>query len=244
MKKRNTLTDIEKVKATFRERIKKIKKDSGLNQKEFCEKIGITPRQYQAWVNGTYNLASGKTNYTLPSDNTLCDICEVFGVSIDYLYGRTDYLTVNNEMICKELFISDSAVENIKRARKFFAEHDNMLCLIDRVSGGQLNRTPQVFTHQKAFSDFLESDYLTDFIMALKNLYHTEYKIPVHFEPGTGWIQNDTQITSLPTITLARNKKNLSDNTDIVVNSEFLESVYMAQLEKIFRDMKQEHKKA
>ncbi len=245
MKKRNTFTDIEKVKATFRERIEKIRTDNGLNQKDFCDKIGITPRQYQAWIHGTFNSASGKTNYTLPSDNTLCDICEAFGVSIDYLYGRTDYLTANNEMISKELLISDKAIENIKANRKHFAMYDYMLVAQHFFSGGKVDRTPQAFEHQNAFSDFLESDYLTDFIVALKELFHSEYRIPVHFVPGgVGWVQNENHINGItPSITLARNSENLSDNMDIIIDNDFLKSVYLNRLETILNDMKQEHDK-
>ncbi|MBP2620345.1 helix-turn-helix domain-containing protein [Streptococcus panodentis] len=64
----------------FPERLKKLRKEAGLTQKQIAEKFGIKQPNYQQWE-------SGKRK---PSGETLEKFADFFSVSTDYLLGNTD----------------------------------------------------------------------------------------------------------------------------------------------------------
>lgn len=64
----------------FTERLKQLRKQANLTQKEISEKLGISQPQYARTENG------GRA----PSKETLELLSSFFGVSIDYLLGKTD----------------------------------------------------------------------------------------------------------------------------------------------------------
>ena len=64
----------------FGQRLKALRKERKLKQKEMAELLQCAERNYQ-------NLEYGKTNVTA---TTLMFLCDYFNVSADYLLGRTD----------------------------------------------------------------------------------------------------------------------------------------------------------
>lgn len=64
----------------FAERLKTLRKEAGLTQKQIAMDLRITQPAYQQWE-------SGKRN---PAQETLKMFSEYFKVSIDYLLGNTD----------------------------------------------------------------------------------------------------------------------------------------------------------
>ena len=66
--------------ATFGERIKKLRQQKGLTQRQMADTFGITERNYQR-----YEATDS------PSNDTLIKLAEFFEVTTDYLLGRTDY---------------------------------------------------------------------------------------------------------------------------------------------------------
>lgn len=64
----------------FRERLVSLRKERKETQVQLADAIGITSRQLQT-------LEAGQS---LPQFETLCAIADHFGVSLDYLAGRTD----------------------------------------------------------------------------------------------------------------------------------------------------------
>ncbi len=66
--------------AIFGERIKLLRKQKGLTQRQMADTFGITERNYQR-----YEVSDS------PSNDTLIKLAEFFGVTTDYLLGRTDY---------------------------------------------------------------------------------------------------------------------------------------------------------
>lgn len=68
----------------FGERIRLLRNEVGLTQTEVAAKVGLSGRGYQ-------DLELGAT----PRGDTLLAIAEFFGVSMDYLAGRTDKREVN-----------------------------------------------------------------------------------------------------------------------------------------------------
>ena len=68
----------------FSERIRMLRGEKHLTQAEVAREVGLSARGYQ-------DLELGAT----PRGDTLLAIAEVYGVSIDWLMGRTDTREVN-----------------------------------------------------------------------------------------------------------------------------------------------------
>ena len=68
----------------FSEKIRQLRKDRHLTQAEVAKEVGLSARGYQ-------DLELGAT----PRGDTLLAIAEFYGVSIDWLMGRTDTRDVN-----------------------------------------------------------------------------------------------------------------------------------------------------
>lgn len=64
----------------FSERIAQLKNERKLLQKDIAEAAGVTVRQYQRY----------EQNTTQPTLSVLLALADFFGVSIDYLVGRSD----------------------------------------------------------------------------------------------------------------------------------------------------------
>lgn len=70
--------DEKRVEKSFGMRLRLLRMDRNMQQKDVAEMLGITPAAY-----GTYERGEREPNLT-----TLCKIADLFDVSIDYLLGR------------------------------------------------------------------------------------------------------------------------------------------------------------
>ena len=61
----------------FAERLKQIRLECHLTQKQVYEKLNISPNGYASYEQGR----------TEPNIDTIIKLCEIFGVSADYLLG-------------------------------------------------------------------------------------------------------------------------------------------------------------
>lgn len=68
----------------FSERIKILRNEANLTQAQVAQNVGLSPRGYQ-------DLELGAT----PRGDTLLAIADFYGVSMDWLMGRTDVREVN-----------------------------------------------------------------------------------------------------------------------------------------------------
>ena len=64
----------------LQERMRALRKERNETQKQVADAIGITDRQYQRF----------ETGVNLPGFDNLCALADHFGVSLDYLAGRSD----------------------------------------------------------------------------------------------------------------------------------------------------------
>lgn len=62
----------------FKDRIRTLRKESGLTQREIAERIGVTYRTYQNYEAGA----------SAPSGTVLSRLSKLFGVSMDMLSGK------------------------------------------------------------------------------------------------------------------------------------------------------------
>lgn len=86
----------------FNERLKKLRKESGLTQASLAKQLNIKP----------VNISSYELGNSTPSNEILVKISKIFNVSTDYLLGKTDdrYFGLSEEQ--KELTI-DQALDNV-----------------------------------------------------------------------------------------------------------------------------------
>ena len=67
------------------DRIKELRKKNRYTQKEIGEMCGVSDISVYKW----------ETDRTEPNIDTLCKLADIFGVSLDYLLGRTTELERN-----------------------------------------------------------------------------------------------------------------------------------------------------
>lgn len=104
--------DIEK----FRERIERLRGDTP--QQDFCKGIDVSVRTYQNWISGKYTGYNNKFSYTLPDIETAIKICDKYNISLDYLFGRCDFVGVGNKEISDITGLSDTAIECLRSWNK------------------------------------------------------------------------------------------------------------------------------
>lgn len=74
------LTDIAKRKIMVSMRMKKVREESGLTQKEVADKLKLKKTTLSGWENGRSE----------PPMETLVQLANLYGVSLDYLLCRTE----------------------------------------------------------------------------------------------------------------------------------------------------------
>ena len=64
----------------FCERLKSVRLENGMTQKDVYEKLGVSPNGYASYEQGR----------TEPNIDTIIKLCKIFDVSADYLLGIED----------------------------------------------------------------------------------------------------------------------------------------------------------
>lgn len=246
MKNENICThDIE----TFRDRIEKLRGDTP--QKDFCKGIGISVRTYQNWVNPLYNY-NGKTSYTLPNIETAMLICDKYGVSLDYLFGRIDCETITNKNICDMIGLNDQGIKSLKSIKQSDNNAINTLNDMISVEDGSLFEillqaysrvfapdkycVPVYHTNKAVEKDterhgkikvweVKKSDSGQDVVMGHTRTYKEKRKIKTDITP-------DTYIQHFATA------NDLYDNIPVPVTSDFMQAVALKQAEQALLEIK------
>lgn len=82
-------------------RLTKLREEKGLTQKKLAKLLNMS--------NGT--ISNYENNVHSPDPNTLCRLADFYGVTTDYLLGRTNYRYPPD--ILKEYITTDYTVQNI-----------------------------------------------------------------------------------------------------------------------------------
>ena len=94
----------------FTERLKTLRKEVGLTQKEISQEFGIKQPQYNRWENG------GRK----PSQETLEKIANFFNVSIDYLLGNSDIKNPEDELSNVEILFRKTSKNMTPEQKEVF----------------------------------------------------------------------------------------------------------------------------
>lgn len=86
---------------TTADKILKLRKEQGLSQEAFSEKLGVSRQSVSKWESGV----------SVPDTEKILAISELFGVSTDYLLKDTEEVFSENDEIEKEPFAEESEAE-------------------------------------------------------------------------------------------------------------------------------------
>lgn len=89
----------ENTTKTFSERLRKLRAEAKLTQKQCAEKLGVEPYNYNKWE-----------NEVSPPLGMICKIAEHFSVTADYLLGLEDSRTHDGQAVFEKLGLSDEAI--------------------------------------------------------------------------------------------------------------------------------------
>ncbi len=127
---------------SFHERLKELRTESGMSQKEFAASLNVSPSKYNKWENGV----------NAPDFETISGLAAHFNVSVDYLFGRTPYR--NQEEI------------NNLNDTDFFDEHDALYAI--NVSKEIVNLSRDILQTYDDYDAGLENDLLNNFVRTLR----------------------------------------------------------------------------
>lgn len=99
----------------FEERLKKLRGEK--TQKQVTDEMNI--KNPSSITQQT--LARYENGDRLPNAETLCDIAEYYNVSVDYLLGRTENPSIDEDIInaCKVTGLSEEAIKKITQFKEF-----------------------------------------------------------------------------------------------------------------------------
>lgn len=87
----------------------RLRKESKFTQEEIAKKIGCTAKTY-----ANYERNPDDERYQKPYIDHLISLADMFNVSTDYILGRSNCRSVENDYINKKLGISDEAINGLQ----------------------------------------------------------------------------------------------------------------------------------
>lgn len=125
----------EVMEMVFGDRLAQIRRETGMNQKEFAESIGVESSKYNKWENGKNS----------PDFATVCRLAEHFNTTTDYLLGRTNARNSENKAIMDDLGLSEKSIDailsnNLDGFGNFPDEKDTrtLKCILDMILSSPL----------------------------------------------------------------------------------------------------------
>ena len=95
----------------FEEKIVELRKSKGLSQEELAEQMGVSRQAVSRWELG----------HTLPDITNLVQLCELFGVSADYLVRDEEQTSAKSDQSAKTIAQLTRERERIRyQARRFY----------------------------------------------------------------------------------------------------------------------------
>lgn len=203
----------------LKERLKKLRVARGLTHDELLEKFNEFSSRKYGIVTTKENLKNYASAKAIPRIDMLCAIADFFNVSVDYLLGVNDYTTVTNELIGRELGLTNDAIIGLSVIDELFPEEQKLLCSILSTRG---------------FLNFLHDFH--DYIFC-------KYKVPVYFgKSGYSAIPNSySKEYDDWTLYLASSAKTPSDCVPLSIDDDFFMAVTKEKIRSDLDDIKREY---
>ncbi len=238
----------------FRQRLKELRKRDNYTQDYIAEKLDITTKTYRTWEKGIYIGTSSSIIYPEIDSDKLIKLSDIYSVSVDYLLGRSDCVSVENSYINKLTGLHDDAITTLKS--------------LNLNNGSTIAGHNEIDTLNILLSDFLVT---LSFLGGLQDFLNTRYKIPVfhtgEYETVDGYTDNlhpePINNVSVPQcivpnnsfdiiegghdysdtylLTLAKTKEKPYDNYQIPLTNGFFESIALKTIENSLRDLRKSY---
>lgn len=104
-------------------RLKELRENAKLTQTKVAKAIDVTPKTYRTWEIGVSIGSSGHKTYPFTRDiDKLEKLADLYGVSTDYILGRSDITQIDSDFIHSKIGISENSInvlsENLKEINR------------------------------------------------------------------------------------------------------------------------------
>lgn len=231
-----------KEKSGFAKGFHNARKKSGLTQEEFSETF-----EYKGSKIGLDTVKNWEQGRVTPPSDKLIALADFFNVSVDYLLGRSECTSVENEYIRKKTGLNDSSIKVLQSALK-----DDKIDLEQhklRIKLGYESPDSQYLTTLETLNIMFEYSMLVHIAKSFKNFLNTKYKVPVYYDneknkwiyPDSGFVKLDGTKTILDgkeaifpdeyMLNLASSETHPSDYISFCLSDTFLDTVSLKEIE-------------
>lgn len=97
--------------SAFATRLRKLIEENNISKNQLSEEIGVSRQAISQYCDGS----------TIPNADKLLKIAEFFNVSLDYLVGRTENFTTDNELrfVCDYTGLNEEAIQKLQKLKGF-----------------------------------------------------------------------------------------------------------------------------
>lgn len=209
---------------SFTSHISEIRDTYQLTQQELADKIHTSRDCISYWETG---------KRLIPMDKAIL-IADTFNVTIDYVLGRSDCTSVDNEYIHQQLGLSDNAINQLKG----FKAHDEMFRYTNDVIGKDYSFLSWYDMRLPFINCLITSDKLRPLITTM-----FQYIMPETFQ-RLAIKFNDLQLAEIPIDKLVlATKKDINDNVPFEMDSLTLKTFFQQKLSNIIDEISKDYKK-
>lgn len=223
-------------------RIVKLRKEFGFNQQDVADKIDCVLKTYQNYEQG----------HNYPTLEYAAKLAELYGVSIDYLLGRSECTSVENEKIREITGLNDVAIDTLA---SWYTYQENM----------KKEYQQQTYFPIEVLNILLANRFETEFLLnSIQDLLKSDYKIPAYHNgqfveaninekynkcltpqyvvPNSEYdvIKGRNGFSDMYLLTLVKDKSKTWDNIQIALNDDFFESIALKTIEKHLLEIKKD----
>ena len=105
----------------IKDRIKELRKEKGLTQEELAKMLGLSAKS---------NIANYENGANAPSDEVKLKMCEIFGCTMDYLMGKSEFKTDKENF--DNYMINQNKLTILKTIYEYHQEYVIPCCLKEK----------------------------------------------------------------------------------------------------------------
>lgn len=204
--------------------LKELRLQNNATQADFARLLGCTVKTYRGYEKGA----------EYPDTKCLIDLSDKYNVSIDWILGRSDCTSVDNEYIHQQLGLSDNAINQLKG----FMAHDEMFKFTNKVIGKEYAFLDSYDLRLPFINCLITSDKLRPLITTM-----FQYIMPETFQ-RLAIKFNDMQLAEIPIDKLVlATKKDINDNIPFEMDSLTLKTFFQQKLSNIIDEISKDYKK-
>jgi transcriptional regulator with XRE-family HTH domain len=196
------------------------------------EGISIKLRSYSSY----------ERDEVLPPISLAIKLADLYGVTLDYLLGRSACRSIDNGYINQKIGLSDKAIEQLERYKE--ADDSNYQIVIDSLKKNKpAPPISMIFLHLPIINFLLSSASFQKFLERFFNYAIDWYQVPIlkdgeQFKVFPSY-ENDTE----DFLYFGCNPNNPLDNVSMKIDSDFRKTISKNLLELSLDDLAQEYKK-